>query len=285
MIPGHLPMNAKFYRNDYTNPTEVLFTGPPIASIGGASYNCTSIYDDSCNVAPPNYNPCTISYQRCMSATTYQACAIGYNTTVWGPEQSCQTGLVCAPNPDGEHIMCTFPSQVPTPVPVPIPSPSPAVLSTGRILAPSTTGMNSPTPALTPGTSTTGYQVSGSSSCASGNMKCLSSNTYSICDRGVWDSAQSCGTGLSCSPSGNYIYCIPSGVTPSPPANPSTSTSTSTSTVVNGCTASSFGNQRCNGQNSYQTCITGQNGPVWSSAQQCQTGLSCHTQGNNIYCY
>jgi len=43
--------------------------------------------------------------------------------------------------------------------------------------------------------------------CVSGYMTCATSETYRICDRGVWATAQSCQTGLQCTPAGNYIYC------------------------------------------------------------------------------
>jgi len=108
-IPGHLPMDAKYYRPGY-NSDDLHMTGPPEASVGGADYSCTSTYGNSCLVPSPTNNPCQISTQRCMSNSTYQACGIGSTSTVWGPEQACQTGLVCANNTDGLHIMCTYPS-------------------------------------------------------------------------------------------------------------------------------------------------------------------------------
>jgi len=64
-------------------------------------------------------------------------------------------------------------------------------------------------------TSTSGQSSSSSSSsssgsstsCQIGNMKCLTSETYSTCAHNLWGPSQSCQHGTVCSPSGNYIYC------------------------------------------------------------------------------
>lgn len=211
-IPGHLPMDANQYRPGY-NSNNYKMTGPAVATIGGASYSCLNSYGSSCTKPTPTANPCQISSQRCVTSTTYQACGIGTNTTVWYAAQSCQTGLVCQPNPDGVHIMCAYPSAFSTststtgtkatppasptpatPTPVsPAPAPKPASTST------STTGVKA-----TP-TSSSGSPQSGS--CTTGNMKCLTSETYSTCSFGAWAAAQSCQTGVTCHPSGSYIYC------------------------------------------------------------------------------
>lgn len=63
-------------------------------------------------------------------------------------------------------------------------------------------------------------------------------------------------------------------------ATPSTPSSTPSSS--NSC---SFGQLRCVGASSYQSCGNGANGPTWAAPQQCQAGLSCHAAGNQIYCY
>jgi hypothetical protein len=38
---------------------------------------------------------------------------------------------------------------------------------------------------------------------------------------------------------------------------------------------------RCETSETYQTCAHG----VWGGSQSCQSGLTCHPSGNNIYCY
>lgn len=145
-IPGHLPMDAQHYRSEFKQPDLIKFTGPPIATIGGSAYSCVSSYDQSCNVAPVTNNPCVISTQRCVTANTYQACGVGETTTVWGAEQSCQAGLVCAPHADGIHIMCTFPSSVPPPQPKP--------LTTGKTaLIPSSSSSSTSTSTSSPSSS------------------------------------------------------------------------------------------------------------------------------------
>jgi len=87
----------------------------------------------------------------------------------------------------------------------------------------STTGVKTP---VTTGTSTTGAKTTGTTgvksststteaggspldtSCVSGYMKCLTSETYSMCAHSAWGVSQPCPTGLVCSPTGNYIYCL-----------------------------------------------------------------------------
>jgi len=240
-IPGHLPMDAKYYRPGF-NSNDVHMTGPPVASVGGATYSCVDSYGSSCNVPSPTNNPCVISSQRCMTDTTYQACGIGTTTTVWGAEQSCQTGLVCANHPDGQHIMCTYPSaSTPTPVPTPTPTPAPVPVpthaptptpttpvTTGRVTpVPSTTGRVTPVPSTTgrvstpvptpvtppvsvPTTPSTGPQTGACNKL--GKMACIGSSSYQTCSNArsgfEWSSSQSCPSGRTCSPSGDYIYCL-----------------------------------------------------------------------------
>lgn len=319
-IPGHIPMDAKFYRNDYKDPATVLFTGPPMASIGGAAYDCKTTYDGSCDVAPVTNNPCEISHQRCMSATTYQACGIGATTTVWGPEQSCQTGLNCYDHPDGAHIICNYPTPGYTPPTLPPSTPSnppsnppPSTpVTTGKSIAagpstPLTTGAVRPDPYPVPDTPST--------ACTLGFQKCAGDSTYQTCSQGrdstYWAQPQSCQAGLTCVPNGNNVYCgykpnstpntptTPSNPPPSTPsttgrkvttpsttgrAKPSTTGTNTPSTPSGSCT---LGYQKCTGDNTYQICGNGRNGPEWSPNQQCQTGLMCHPSAtaNNIYCY
>jgi len=79
----------------------------------------------------------------------------------------------------------------------------------------STTGVKSTSTSTTgvkptsTSTSTTGVGGSPSdNSCVSGYMKCLTSETYSMCAHSSWGVPQSCQAGLVCSPTGNYIYCV-----------------------------------------------------------------------------
>jgi len=53
------------------------------------------------------------------------------------------------------------------------------------------------------------------------------------------------------------------------------------------CTAATFGAQECTSDNTYRTCLTGRDGPLWSAPQTCQVGLTCHPSDreNKIYCY
>jgi len=76
----------------------------------------------------------------------------------------------------------------------------------------STTGSHSTSTTGSHSTSTTGVQTGGSpqdtGSCVSGYMKCLTSETYTMCAHSAWGVTQSCPSGLVCSPTGNYIYCL-----------------------------------------------------------------------------
>jgi len=74
--------------------------------------------------------------------------------------------------------------------------------------------------AVVAGTGTTGTngQAAGSgiaqtgtgastTSCISGHMRCETSETYQSCANEVWEVAQDCQVGTTCTPSGVYIYC------------------------------------------------------------------------------
>lgn len=98
------------------------------------------------------------------------------------------------------------------------PTPSASTSTTGPKAASSSTSTTGPKPASS--TSTTGKKTSGSTpspqpstggneACSKpGSMRCVTSETYQTCDRGVWQSVQSCNVGTTCSPSGQYIYCV-----------------------------------------------------------------------------
>jgi len=72
---------------------------------------------------------------------------------------------------------------------------------------PSTTGSAALAPTHPVSGSTTA-SATASASCTPGFMKCLTSETYSTCNRGVWGPSQSCQVNLNCDPAGNYIYCV-----------------------------------------------------------------------------
>jgi len=220
-IPGHIPMSAKFYRNPYTGDVGPL-VGPPMASLGGASYDCASSYDDSCTVAPNTGNPCIISHQRCVQSNTYQACQIGTSALEWGPEMSCQDGLVCADAGDNAHIYCVRPGTYGTPpadssttgkpvATTPVTTGKSAVVSLPPTM-PSTTGKPVATAPVT-----TGKPVTSSSTqpCTLRDQKCIGTNQYQTCTNGrpgednFWATVQSCNLGTMCHPSatGNNIYC------------------------------------------------------------------------------
>jgi len=133
--------------------------------------------------------------------------------------------------------------------------------TTGRVIASTTAAMSvpvisAPTPATpstpisppvisTPPTSTPSTPsstVSNTTACTIGYMKCLTATTFSTCNWNVWGSAQNCGSGTVCNPSGNFVYCVagsspisvptpvsPPEITPRPPA-PVISTPTPTVT-------------------------------------------------------
>jgi len=81
--------------------------------------------------------------------------------------------------------------------------------TTGKRAGSSSSSSSSTTGAAAP----VGSGSSGSSTpCVLGNMKCTSSETFSTCypqQGGVlgWGANQRCNTGLTCHPTGNYVYC------------------------------------------------------------------------------
>jgi len=82
----------------------------------------------------------------------------------------------------------------------------------------------------------------------------------------------------------------PSPVTTGSAAQPSVTSTTAQPETSGGrtiCSASTFGYQECVTANTYHTCVTGRDGPLWSDVQSCQVGLTCHPSAtaNNIYCY
>lgn len=64
------------------------------------------------------------------------------------------------------------------------------------------------------------------------------------------------------------------------PQTPSVATTSSIdSTVCN------LGDMMCVTSETYHTCTNGRNANYWAPAQSCQVGLTCHPNGNKIYCY
>lgn len=92
------------------------------------------------------------------------------------------------------------PSPTPTPTPTPTPSPTPKPAGT--------TGRRSSSTS----TSTSSGSSSSTACGVAGYMKCASPTSYQTCTYvqggGLgWSQSQSCQSGLTCQPSGNYIYC------------------------------------------------------------------------------
>jgi len=131
------------------------------------------------------------------------------------------------PSTTGQVIPSTTASAVPSTTDKPhapisttgrvIPSTTGRVLpsTTGRII-PSTTGAVVPSTTASPVPSTTGIQfvntppqaiIPTSAACSIGSMKCVTSETFSMCDWGSWSATQRCATGTTCQPNGDYIIC------------------------------------------------------------------------------
>nr|BAJ93492.1 predicted protein [Hordeum vulgare subsp. vulgare] len=285
----------------YLSPAESVNQGQDVtADVFGQNKFCTAPFM-SCNGQNgdlvPCYAPCTFPSNVQPGVYTlwwkwvwpghtsvYSTCADIYvvasgsntPTTPSTPSQPSTTGAkVAVPSTTGSK-----PSTPSTPSTTGKTQPS----TTGAkaATAPSTTGAAA-TPAPTP--TPTPVPSSGSSCTTSGYMKCLTSETYSMCNAGSWGPSQSCAVGTQCSPSGNYIYCVIPSKTPVPtPSTPTTPSSSTSSSASDSCV---MGSQKCTGTNTYQTCGNGKNGPTWSANQSCQSGLSCHASSTstNIYCY
>jgi len=80
--------------------------------------------------------------------------------------------------------------------------------STSTSTSTSTTGISVPVVTPTPAPTPAPVSTPASTSCTIGYMRCDSESTYQVCDHSAWATPQSCQTGLRCSPSGNYIYCM-----------------------------------------------------------------------------
>jgi len=96
------------------------------------------------------------------------------------------------------------PVPTPTPTPAPTPSPSPAKATTGKKNTGTMVTTGKAGTGSTPVPSTGGNQACTNT----GDMRCVSSETYQTCDHGAWQAAQSCNVGTTCSPRGNVIYCV-----------------------------------------------------------------------------
>lgn len=73
-----------------------------------------------------------------------------------------------------------------------------------------TTGVASNNQVTTAASSPSGtgtVPATGSPCPASGNMLCVTSETYQSCANGVWQAAQSCNSGTTCRQTGNVVYC------------------------------------------------------------------------------
>jgi len=107
----------------------------------------------------------------------------------------------------------------PTPTPPPAsttaaPAAPPAAATTGKkaTSTSTSTSTSSGTHTGATSTSTSGSSQTGGVCGVQGYMKCASPNSYQTCTYGnggalQWSAVQGCQPGLSCNPSGNYIYC------------------------------------------------------------------------------
>lgn len=84
--------------------------------------------------------------------------------------------------------------------------PASSTSTTGKAAASTSTTGKAPTPAST---TTTGSSTlpTACTAAQSGNMRCVTSETYQTCANNVWQAAQRCNTATTCHPTGNVIYC------------------------------------------------------------------------------
>jgi len=100
-----------------------------------------------------------------------------------------------------------------------------------------------------------------------GYMKCTGKTMYSTCSYNsnikslTWGNDQSCGKGLVCSPSGNYVYCkAMKGGNKKRHSN-----------------CDKIGDMECTSSDTYHTCTPTSTGSIrWSEDQDCQEGLRCY---------
>jgi hypothetical protein len=88
-------------------------------------------------------------------------------------------------------------------------APTPTPLTTGSVPTPTplTSGsVPTPSPTPTPPTVTTGGD-SDAAGCTAGNMKCVTSETWCMCDFDTWQAIESCPFGTTCHPTGAVISC------------------------------------------------------------------------------
>jgi len=171
----------------------------------------------------PNQDVCLFYSTNALHVCTVEPCLNG--TFPPGDQRGAALGL-------GGQVPVTTgrPQSQPTPPPAPITTGriSTGRITTGRITtgrqsnpvgssssSSSTTSRTQPTQPPAPistGAPATPVSSSSSSSgdstsCTTGYMRCMTSETYQTCAHSAWGPSQSCGRGTSCHPSGNYIYC------------------------------------------------------------------------------
>lgn len=58
-----------------------------------------------------------------------------------------------------------------------------------------------------------------------------------------------------------------------------------TTAAPSSSTSCTVGQRKCLTSETYQTCTNGRDSPYWATAQSCQAGTTCHSSGDQIYCY
>jgi len=104
--------------------------------------------------------------------------------------------------------------------------------------------------------------------CASGDMRCVTNNTYQMCltnsGGSIWNTVQKCPENQVCSNQGNVAYCAPK---------------VDSANCV-------YRNMRCKSDNSYQTCNKNPQGiTYWDTELSCRPGQTCHQILGYSYCY
>eukprot|EP01119_Soliformovum_irregulare_P012855 TRINITY_DN3358_c1_g1_i1.p1 TRINITY_DN3358_c1_g1~~TRINITY_DN3358_c1_g1_i1.p1 ORF type:complete len:530 (-),score=84.78 TRINITY_DN3358_c1_g1_i1:44-1633(-) len=131
----------------------------------------------------PSTGSCpTSGYMQCVGSN-YQTCTNGQ----WSGVQACAQGTACSPS--GNYIYCLSCSQLT------------GTTSSTQATSSSTTSSSNPITTSSSG----GCLPDGSTD---GHSECTGTSTYHICDHGAWSADQSCQSGLRCSASGAYVYCI-----------------------------------------------------------------------------
>lgn len=225
---------AKWARTGSVNPNVKIFVGAPAAKRAAAAGYVTmpvlqSMVSAAATAYPDIYGGMMLwDCSNSDNNNNYGAAVAAFVRSQRTPQQTIgststsSTPVVISPvtpAPTPVTPVAATTGQAPAPVTTgsrpssPFPSLPPVIPATTGAVKSATTGsvpvvsMPAPTPVTVPSGSTSTSASSSPVSCTAGHMKCLTSETYSMCNRGVWNVAQSCQVGLTCTPSGNFIYC------------------------------------------------------------------------------